>query len=234
MKSFFLLFVLFSSSGLAARQNDTVFLKRVVKDTPYTIYHAIFIDTGMHFKKEITDFSFGHFDSATYFSELKRLPPFPAKKNLSNPFPHNWVELHQLKGKYYLYYPSDKGYLFRFQLTDSTTIDHTMEGPEPSWLKHITYLSAGHIIIERNNYWGGEKVDIRLVDPQKGMAVFTFGPDKFRKQSRRIWMVDAAKVRLFPIVVNYCETDKQGEFAFDETDFSFTAKPLSKGSKRRE
>ena len=202
-----------------AQQADTIFLKRVTADTPYTFYHAIFIDTSTYLKTELINFSFTNYDSATYFDQLINLRPLKTSKVTSKDFPKKWIALYQLKGRYYLYKPSDFGYHFRFEITDSTTIDYTMEGPEPSRLDKITFVSPNQAIINRTNYWGGKSVSIRLVDIEKGVAVFTFGPTKAYKEGYQILMVDVGKAHLFPVVVNYCPTDKQAEFDFDRIDF---------------
>lgn len=39
-------------------------------DTPYTFYHAVFIDTNMNFKSELTDLSFNKYDSLDYIQTI--------------------------------------------------------------------------------------------------------------------------------------------------------------------
>jgi hypothetical protein len=203
---------------MLAQSRDTIFIQRETADTPYAFYHAVFIDTSMKYKTELTNFSFNKYDSATYFDQLTNLRAF--KKISLNDFPKRWIALYQLKGEFYLYKPSDFGNHFRFELTDSTTIDYTMEGPEPSRLNKITFVSPSHAVIERTNYLEGSRVAIKLVDKTKGIAVFTFGPTKYNKESGQVLMVDARKAYMFPTVVNYCPTDKQPEFDFDKIDFT--------------
>lgn len=202
-----------------AQSRDTIFLLRKTADMPYAFYHAVFIDPSIKFNNELTNFSFNSYDSLTYFDQLTRLRPLQGKKASLNGFPKKWIALHRLKGKHYLYRPSDFGYHFRFEITDSTTIDFTMEGPEPSRLDKISFVSPTHIVIDRRNYWEGKRVDIKLVDTSKGIAVFTFSPTEYNKEGYQILMVDARKAHLFPVVVNYCPTDKQPEFDFDKIDF---------------
>ncbi len=225
MKVLLLILALLISSMLLAQQDDTVFLKREVADRPYPFYHAVFIDTGIKFKTELTSFNFNHFDSATYFDQLTNLRPLKnSKTSIKNNFPRKWIALYKLKGKYYLYRPSDLGNLFRFELTDSTTIDFSMEGPEPSRINKVSFPSPTQAIITRTNYWEGKQVSIKIVDQAKGIAVFTFSPTKYNKHGYKILMVDGAKAHLFPIVVNYCQTDKQPEFEFDKIDFKSLTK----------
>jgi len=207
------------SSTLFAQQHDTIFLTRQVADTPYASYHAVFVDTSMKYKTDLTNFSFNNFDSATYFDQLTNLRPLKGKRHLFNNFPKKWIALYQLKGKHYLYRPSDFGYHFRFEVNDSTTIDFTMEGPEPSRLDKISFVSLTHALIDRTNYWEGSRVAIKLVDTARGIAVFTFCPTKSKKEGYQVLMVDVKKAHMFPTIVNYCPTDKQPEFDFDKIDF---------------
>lgn len=217
MKCYTFFLTLFISSAMFAQRGDTIFLLRKTADTPYAFYHAIYIDTSMQFRSELTNFSFNNYDSATYFDQLTTLQPI--KKIALNNIPKKWIALYQLKGKYYLYRPAEFGSHYRFELTDSTTIDFTMEGPEPSRLNKISFVSPTQVIIERTNYWEGNAVNIKMVDTEKGIAVFTYSSTKHNKEGYQILMVDAGKAHLYPIVVNFCETDKQPEFNFDEIDF---------------
>lgn len=43
---------------------------RIHSDTPYTFYHAEFIDTNMKFKSELTDFCFNKYDSLAYLQTI--------------------------------------------------------------------------------------------------------------------------------------------------------------------
>lgn len=219
MKCYIFLLTLFISSAMFAQSRDTIFLLRKTADTPYNIYHAVFIDTSIKIKAELTNFRFNNYDSSTYFDQLTRLRPLKYNKATLNGFPNKWIALYKLKGKYYLYRPSDFGYHFRFEITDSTTIDYTMEGPEPSRLNNVFFVSPTQAVIDRRNYWEGNGVTIKLVDTAKGIAVFTFNQTKYTKEGYQILMVDARKAHLFPVVVNYCPTDKQQEFDFDKIDF---------------
>lgn len=201
---------------------DTLFIERNVVDTPCPIYHAIFIDTSSTslFREQITGYSFHRFDSLTYFDGLRCLEK-PKQKipwNQIKDLPRNWVPLFQYKGKYYTYFASDWCCIFRFRITDSTTIDHSVEGPEPSWIEEIRSLGNGHYVVNRTNFWDGHQVDIQLIDPTKGMAVISFGPNKYNKGARLL-MVDANRAHLFPTIVNYCPTNRVPELEFDSINF---------------
>ncbi|HCL05647.1 MAG TPA: hypothetical protein DHW64_06655 [Chitinophagaceae bacterium] len=220
MKRYISLLALIISYTTFAQHADTAFVKGELTEGSNPGSPAIFIDTSGRAKRELTNFVFNHYDSATYFEQLKRLRPLKHKKTVPENFPRKWIVLYQLKGKNYLYRPCDWGYHFRFEITDSTTINYTMEGPEPGRLDKISFPSKTHAIIEATNYWEGRRVEIKLVDTAKGIAVVTFGPTKYREGVNRVLMVDAKKVHLFPIIVNYCPTSKVQEIIdFDKIDF---------------
>ena len=221
----YLFFTLFICSTSFAQKQDTVFLKRRIAHTPYPFYHAVFIETRAKFKDQLVDFSFKNFDTTTYFGQLARLRPLKRSRLVQkNKFPRKWVALYSLKGKYYLYRPSDFGYHFRFKITDSTTIDFTMEGPEPSRLNRISFSSPTKVIIERTNHWEGKLVYIHVVNVKKGIAVFTFSPTKYNKKGYQLLMLDAEKAHLYPTIVNFCPTEKQPEFNFDKVNFKSPTK----------
>lgn len=201
---------------------DTTFIKRTVADTPYAFYHAIFIDKSdtSLFRKHITEYQFDHFDSSTYFDGLRCLER-PVQKVYGKPskeLPRNWVQLYRYKGRYYTYHASDGCCIFRFRITDTTTIDHTVEGPEPSWIKRIKYRGKDTFTIERNSWYRGDTVTIQIIHKKQGIAMIHFTPSRYGS-GRKILMVDAAKAHLFPTIVNYCPTERVEEFEFEEIDF---------------
>ncbi|MEN9599902.1 MAG: hypothetical protein RL596_2223 [Bacteroidota bacterium] len=220
MKFQIFFFNLILSLPLFAEQQDTIFIQRKLADIPYPFYHAIYIDTTRSVRDILTNFEFDNYDSATYFDELQRLKPLKKKMSFATKdFPKNWIALHKWQGKYYLYYPSDFGNHIKFKITDSTTLDFSMEGPEPSRLNQVVLLSSTKLVIYRNNHWEGKKVQINIIDKARGIAVFTFGQTKYSKEGYQLLMVDANKAYLFPTIVNYCKTDKQIEFDFDKINF---------------
>ena len=217
-------FVLISFSCFSQGQ-DTLFLKRsLYVDTPYnyTIYHTIYIDS--NYAKSglisLVDFSFGEFDSTTYFEGLKNLTKNKFQTHsISNQFPRKWIALYEYNKDFYTYHPSDFGNHFKFQITDTTTIDFTMEGPEPSLILSVKQISSNKIELTRKNYWQGRRVTINIIDTVKGIAIFTFSQTKYIPYVQKILMVSADKANMFKTIVNYCATDKRDEFNFDKIDF---------------
>lgn len=205
-----------------SQSKDTLFLKRVLKDTPYPFYNAIYIDSNYNFNapQSLIDFSFKKYDSITYFQELIELKPLTKRHTLPINFPQQWILLYKYKNEYYTYSPSEFGNRYKFSITDSVTIDHTMEGPEPSKIKKIEINSPNSITIHRKNYWKGTQININIINPEKGMAVFTFSPTKFISAEYKLLMVSVKNVNRFKTIINFCETDKMPEYDFDPIDFT--------------
>lgn len=209
--------------GTLTHAQDTLFINRTVADTPYAFYHAIFIDTSNSsvFRKRVTHYEFDRFDSTVYFEGLACLerPRQQRKLPTTKALPRNWIPLFQYKGKFYTYHASDGCCIFRFRITDTTTIDHTVEGPEPSWIKQIKDQGKGKFTIERNSKYMGEAVAIHIIDQKRGVAILHFLSSRY-SSGRQVLMVDANRAHLFPTIVNYCPTDRMEELEFDTIDFS--------------
>ncbi len=217
-----LLTIFFVGIGLSTDAQDTLFIDRTVADTPYAFYHAIFIDTAKNsvFRNRITQYQFNRYDSATYFDGLQCLgrPNHKQKIDRVKSLPRNWVPLFQYKGKYYTYHASDWCCIFRFRITDTTTMNHTVEGPLPSWIKSIKDHGKGKFTIERNGGYMGDTVTIQIIDQKKGVAIIHFSSSKYTS-GYEVLMVDANRAHLFPTIVNYCVTDRVEELEFDTIDF---------------
>lgn len=222
MRHLLLIFSLIICLTAKTQVKDTIFLKRILVDTPYHFYNAIYIDATYKLQdiKLITNFNFSNFDSTTYFKELQRLKPLKKITTVPNDFPKKWILLYKYKDEYYTYVPSEAGENYRFAIADSTTIDYTMEGPEPSKINKIARLKPTQITINRDNYWKGSTVKINIIDTAKGIAVFTFSPTKYNKSEHKLLMVSVDKARNFKTIINFCETDKVAEFDFDIIDFT--------------
>ncbi len=115
--------------------NDTIFLYRETNTAEYYHYHAIYIDTNHHSREynRLTDFKFGSYedDFQSNYNSIKEIYPSGYKvKNKTN-LPKNWLPVYKYKGNYYLYLPSEGGYLGRLIINDSSWVDWGIEGPFP-------------------------------------------------------------------------------------------------------
>ena len=220
--------------------NDTTFLVREVIDSAtmlkktgfgYNYYHAIYFERNKNAKeyKWITDFSFDKFyGKQEYQRDIKSLKMILHKrlKRISmKELPTKWCTLYSLKDTFYVYSPSEYCWNYQFTITDSVVIDKSCE---PTFsaidtiikksktlyqlkVKSINYLSTHNEIFNRI-------INIYIIDKQKGIAVFE---DDYSGKKKYSLMVEASRVNSFPLIVNYCKTDKQfEEFEFDKIDYS--------------
>lgn len=227
MKGCILIIVLLClfSSQAKTQQTDTVFLYRFTCDTPYSFYHAIFIDTSRNsdFRRSVTEFSIDKYGKETYESDLVGLRPL-RKNLLPKDLPLRWVLLYLYHGEYFTYHPSEAGWAFKFALNDSITIDYSMEGPTPARIKAIRKVGENQFTIDREHPWLKQRVNITLIDAAKGIAVFQFVQQSQKQADIQLLMVDADKAFQFSTIVNFCVTDKQAEFEFDPIDFDVLLK----------
>lgn len=212
---------------------DTIFLKRSIyqygdSSFKYSIYHAIYIDSNYGSTlKTVIDQCFNQIDSSSYQESLQQFHRKTFKKfPIKDQFPLKWVELFQYKDEYYTYDPSDFGNLYKFQMTDSTTLDYYMDGPGISFIQKANFEKF-KLDLTLQNYWKGKKMTINMIDTARGIAIFTFGPTKNNSNIEKKLMVSANKMHLYKTVVNYCPTDKMDEFEFDNIDFEALEKKVN-------
>ena len=201
---------------------DTSF---IFKNTANGVYHAIFIEQKPDSKYYdwIAGFTFDKNDAREYAWSIKYLKeqnPQPLKKYNTGDLPKQWCSLFRYKGQFYLYSPSDYISNYNVGITDSTYIDYTGEGPMANRINAFLKVSAGKFLFNLSGYNDPKKIiRIHVVDKKRGIAVFEH-PNALPKQ-RYQFMVQADKMKNFPIIVNYCKTQKQEEFdGFDKVDFA--------------
>ncbi len=217
---FTILIILVSSQSFAQKTvNDTIFL---LKENYKGIYHSIFIDTDKNskFYNQISDFSFSEFDkdsynySMEYFNENNIL----LTKTIIKDIPKEWICLKFYKGEFYSYKPSDFYTHYQASINDTTFIDHTGEGPVANKILSFSKTDSITFEFKLNGLYNKERdLVVHIIDEKNGIAVFE---EKTTEQDSFYYlMISAEKVRNLPIIVNYCETQKQIEFHFDEPDY---------------
>lgn len=206
-----------SAFGQVARQ-DTNFIVR--ENGLY--YHAIFIDTNKdsRFYTYLEKNTKSPLDSAFYFEGINRL-----KQNKVTITAHKitgiektWHPLYLYKGKYYVYSPSDGMYGDWVQINDSIFLSYAGGEMISKAIDHISKTGSNQVRLRVTGDDGKpEKIKIYTIDAGKGIALFEY-PKKetaYRYELR----VALSKIRRFPIIVNYCETNKQDEFEFKKPDY---------------
>ncbi|MBX9733078.1 MAG: hypothetical protein K2X37_03370 [Chitinophagaceae bacterium] len=206
--------------------SDTLF---IVKNITKEDAHFVFWETNKDskFYKIVPDSKMNRFERDTYLESLNQLRSNKTvfkKFNLKG-LAKEWIILQVYQGKICLYSPNDYYSHFMLQFTDSTMIYRSGEGPKAMPISQIQQVNPHHyefIIKDRIN-----KVEVNLVDKEKGIAVFTFNQTIVSNghTETRIWhsfMIDKAKMRKVPFIVNYSLNSKAFELDFDEVDFSKT------------
>ncbi|HCT24475.1 MAG TPA: hypothetical protein DIW54_14570 [Chitinophagaceae bacterium] len=185
--------------------------------------HSIFIDSSpkSKFYDNVSDFHFGKFDGDSYKYSLQYLKDNRIKLTKHNiiDLPKKWVIIKYYKNKFYAYHPSDFYSHFKVSITDTAFIDFGGEGPMANKIlsykkineKTFSFSLTG---VERPK----RKLTIHIVDKMNNIAIFE---ELYNDKDKLYYlMVDAAKIRNLPIIVNYCKSQKQMEFDFDEPDYA--------------
>lgn len=185
--------------------------------------HSIFIDNSptSKFYDYISDFRFGRFDRESYNYSLKYLNANNIKltnKNITD-LPKRWIALKFYKNKFYTYHPSDFYSHFKVAITDTAFIDFGGEGPMANKILNYKKINEKTFSFSLTGVERPKRsLTIHIIDQRIGIAIFE---EVFDDNDKLYYlMIDAAKIRKLPIIVNYCKTQKQMEFDFDEPDYT--------------
>jgi hypothetical protein len=216
------------------RLNDTLFFLR--EHRPEGV-HQIFVDTNpsSRWYTHVADFSFKEFDQDPYKSSLDYLKAkrLRLSKHAYADLPLAWTQLKTYKGKLYVNTPDDFYSHYKMKLTDSVLMDWGGEGPEAQYIHSFRKLDAStYQFVLSSESCTKRELTIRIVDKAKGIAIFrdnrTFAWEKKARPTEYYPMVDIRKMRLTPLLVNYCDYQKQGELDFDQVDYRAMFERLGK------
>jgi hypothetical protein len=205
--------------------HQAVWGQKTTTDTTYLLKeqeHIIFIDnsTTSKFYYHVANFKFSKYDKDCYTRSLQYLKDrgVKLKKTDIKDIPQKWIVLKYYKNKFFTYHPSDFYTHLKISITDTAFIDHGGEGPIANKIvsfkklndQTFSFTLTGELIAKR-------ELVIHIIDKQKGIAIFEthIGP----QNKQYFLMIEAKKIRQLPIIVNYCKTQKQMEFDFDDPDF---------------
>lgn len=212
-------FVLISFGIDLYSQKDTTFILRNTGE----YYHAIFIDkANSEYYNTIINRTNNDVDSLDFQENIqefrKKYPQGFTKHDLGD-FERNWVPIYLYKGKYYVYAPSEWGFNNWVSITDSFLIEYSFDDcADPAVIKSIAKKNDNNLSLDiEKSCTQGTSINITVIDPKNQIAIFEY-PD-YKESLRYRLMVSANKVRNFPIIVNYCEVQKQYELEFDKVDY---------------
>lgn len=184
--------------------------------------HSIFINTSKtsRFYERISDFRFDKSDKESYEYSLQYLKHKGLKltKTNINDVPKKWIVLKYYRNKFYTYHPSDFYSHFKVSITDTAFITYGGEGPMANKIISYKKIDDKTFLFSLTGVERPKKnLIIHIIDKQKGIAIFE---DFYNAKEKQYYlMIDAAKIRQLPIIVNYCETQKHMEVDFEEPNY---------------
>lgn len=197
----------------------------IFSDTAKGEYHFVYIEHNRRdpLRLGAMDFNPDSNERSEYkanYRQAKKYYPHKFKSFDLHSLPRQWVPLYLYKGKYYLYVPSEWGFLDRRTITDSAIVYWPMDGPTPFPIVDAkktdatTYEFKTHSAYE-NKFDG---VKIHIVYPNNEMAVWELPRDT--SAYRYQLFVPLAQAGNFDIIINYSRDHKTGEFNFDKIDYA--------------
>ena len=204
--------------------NDSLFF---IRDSTEMYYHRIFIDTNKNstFYSLVSNFSFNNYDSISYQRSLEYLYAkqlFPHQQ-FNNNLPKEWIKLEIYKGVTYVYSPNDFYFHYKIQFTDSVFINWNGEGPEAAFIHKFQKKNSNTYVFNlTSESFANTIVTIKFLNKENGIALFQF--KKKRAYSKQtlcyyVLMVDVNKMKKLPLLVNFCNNQKQYELEFDKVNY---------------
>lgn len=128
-----------------------------------------------------------------------------------------WIPLYLYEHKYYTYMPCDLGTSRRVFISNKEIV---FEGYELNKYKLNSKINCliknNYKFSYTNNLKNKTSVVINIINEDKGIAVFKYTSNN---KSTYHLMVDANKIKSFPIIVNECNDGKVPEFDFEVPNF---------------
>jgi hypothetical protein len=206
MRTYFLFsLLLVIISGANAQFSDTLF---VSGDTISKDYHVIFIDTP-HSKFHNLLFEY----LLPKASAQQHNPPSKShfEYGLGKSYTNEWLTVHQFKGKFYAYLPSEPYFNTYIQWIDSNLIINDFnEGEFVSYQIVITKRKKKKVILQVSSTIG-ERHKLKI--SRKKKMLYVIKSSIFNQG--KLFFVERTHFYDFPIIVNYCPYGRCSEFRFE-------------------
>lgn len=191
-----LILLCFLSSNAQQKQQDTIFLVN-------NKYQKVYID----FNKKSDEYEvLSAFFNSAVKGDIKLREPN-----------EKWVPVYIYNEAYYVYVPCDFGNHHPIQIIGEELIIGGMETAINTIINRQK-SSKNVFKVEYKDYDGTRKcLEYTVVDKQKGITVFNYNGD-YRL------MVQAKKIKNYPIIVNKCKQGKMAEFVFDKPNYEVLLK----------
>ncbi len=195
---FFLFLIKINTTANAQLTKDTLYIDKIVNqvifiDTPHSKFHDLV------FKFLLSDVQkYVHSKTDSYLSD-----------NLNSNYFGEWITVKKFKGKYFAYHPSEPFYNTLLKFSDSVLL--------------INDFNEGFISYAINNKKEKKKrIQFQLVDhgdirhflsiKQKSKKLFIVKSSLFNEN--KLYFVRRSNYYDYPIIVNYCPTNRCQEFNF--------------------
>lgn len=209
----FLILLICTTSGFGQ-------IQYLYKDSVSGIKQSIYIDRNKKsdYYNKITSFRFNQMENEMYLNSLKYL--HVNRKKIKNwnvgGIAAKWIPLKYYNDSLYLYYPCDFYCFYRILINDSLLVDWNGEGPVANAIVNYRQTSqCNYQFTITGRYADSLVVNVVLINEKYGIAEFKHinGAD-----TSSHLMVDAQNARMFPLIINRCDSYKQREMQFDKLD----------------
>ena len=204
----------------AEAKKDTVFIEK-------NAHQSIYIDNNPNSQNHaiLANFKFNEHDKAAFdasYATLKQAN-IPIKKFKMGDLPKEWLTLYPYKDRFFLYLPSDFGFIRRTIISDSLLIFWGMEGPDELYaLTSVKQIGEQKCEIKAKNANGQtQNITINRFERKKSLAVAVFENNDAKGDEKYMGLfVGRESVGSYDVIVNDSKGTKTAEYDFkDKIDF---------------
>lgn len=155
-------------------------------------------------------------DFTAQLRTIKKTHPEPLPRHSAlEGVPHGWTPVRIFRGKCYV----DGFNPYPVWISDSLFIRETMDGPYPSLIDTVRRIAPTHYRLATTTRFGGiDRVDIRIVDTVRKIAVFTFTNDENSQKTETLYV--PFETGLAMDMVDYYSLElPEDEVEWDDIDF---------------
>lgn len=155
-------------------------------------------------------------DFTDQLRSIKKTHPEPLSRHaLLEGLPRSWTPVRIFRGKCYV----DGFNPYPVRISDSLFVRETMDGPYPSLIDTVRRIAPTHYRLATTTRFDGiDRVDIRIVDTVRKIAVFTFTNDENSQKTETLY-VPFETGREMDMVDFYSLELPEDEVEWDEIDF---------------
>ena len=217
--SFIIFFILliFQSFSQKKKNDSTILFKEFLSDSAY---HVVFIDYKKNspYYRKLSNIITDKELSTQQILNIADSSSIHLDREFNSWLLQTWYPLKKYKRNYYLYSPSDLGESPCLKLSDSLIYEFQFdEGLIKSIITNFRVESKCIKLKYSNLIQRENELNIYIIDRDREIVVFE--RPNLPLQYKYSLMISERKMRLFPIIVNYCLDDRTNEWNFDKIDY---------------